>query len=190
MFECVDQARTQHLHALARQRLVDAHAFGDRRVRQVVEEAQDEQPLLFPWHRLYGCGHEPQLLVALTPLHGGVFAPGIGNTEVIVDFDRAVEQPVVAYTPANAVEEHVPQHHEQEDLGIGELLQRAAHELQRLDRHARKQVVGLVRLAAGEVPRAIAQGRIRSAPSAFEQLVRLRPAGRHAATTGGRPLLC
>ncbi|MCI4568478.1 hypothetical protein [Lysobacter sp. CFH 32150] len=113
-----------------------------------------------------------------------------GNAEVIVDFDRDVEQPVVAYTSTDAVEEDMPQHHEQEDLGIGHLLQRAAHELQCLDGDAREQVIGLVRLAAGEVSRTTAQGRIRCAPSAFEQLVRLRPVGRHAATTGGRPLLC
>ncbi|MCI4568479.1 hypothetical protein MO486_11105 [Lysobacter sp. CFH 32150] len=59
MLDCVDQARAQQLHTLARQRLVDAHAFGDRRVRQVVEEAQDEQPLLLARHRLHGRGDDP-----------------------------------------------------------------------------------------------------------------------------------
>lgn len=59
VFERVDQARAQYLHALACERLVDAHAFGDRRVRQVVEEAEDEQPLLLAWHRLHGGGDDP-----------------------------------------------------------------------------------------------------------------------------------
>jgi hypothetical protein len=59
VFERGHQARAQYLHALARQRFVDAHALGDRRVRQVVEETQDEQPLLLAWHRLHRCVHEP-----------------------------------------------------------------------------------------------------------------------------------
>ena len=62
----------------------------------------------------------------------------------------------------------MPQYHEQEDLGVGHLFQGAAHELQRFDRDAGEQVVGLVRLAARQVARAAAQGRIRSTPGAFE----------------------